>query len=163
MDENRFWLLIELAWKSVGGKETERKQLANSKLSQEDAEALQETLEEVIPALQKLLELLSAEKLLAFDRILEQKMYDIDREEVHYHTDGSDDGFLYARGFIVAVGRDYYNAVNIDPRIALMDLECEEMCYISRHLYEDKFGKMPESEISRETCSNKSKWPSKQL
>ena len=94
-----------------------------------------------------------------FDRILERKLYDIDRAEIQEHTDGSDDGFLYCRGFIVAAGAGYYDAVNADPSVAIMDLECEEMCFLSWHLYREKFGEMPDSGISRESGSNKAGWP----
>ena len=73
---------------------------------------------------------LPADELLAFDRILERKLYHIDRAEIQEHTDGSDDGFLYARGFIVAAGKDYYEAVDANPAVAMMDMECEEMCYL---------------------------------
>src|SRR5262245_43445414 len=51
MDENRFWSLIESAWQAVGGKVKARRKLAEGKLSDESAEALVESLEEVIPAL----------------------------------------------------------------------------------------------------------------
>jgi len=54
----------------------------------------------------------------------------------------------------------YYEAVNANPSIALMDMDCEEMCYVSWHLYEEKFGEVPPSGISLETCSNLAKWPS---
>jgi hypothetical protein len=159
MDDDRFWSLIESAWKKVGGKTKLREKLAEGKLSDEKAEELQETVQEVMPALQEMLGQLSADDLLAFDRILEQKLYDIDRAEVQEQTDGSDDGFLYARGFIVAAGKGYYDAVNANPKIAMIDLECEDMCYISWHLYNEKFGEMPTSKISRESCSNKAGWP----
>jgi Protein of unknown function (DUF4240) len=159
MDESRFWSLIESSWKAAGGKIKVRQKLAEGKLSDEKAEELLETLEEVIPALQVQLDELSAEELVAFDRILERKLYDIDRAEIQEHTDGSDDGFLYARGFIVAAGKGYYDAVNANPAIALLDLECEEMCFLPWHIYRDKFGDMPASDISRETGSNKAGWP----
>jgi hypothetical protein len=159
MDEARFWELIEDAWKAVGGRKNQRKKLAAGQLSEEDADDLVESLEEVIPALQKELGRLKARELLAFDRILERKLYDIDRAEIQEHTDGSDDGFLYARGFVVVAGREYYDAVNSDPKRAMMDLECEDMCYVSWHLYEDKYGEVPDSGISRESCSNKQGWP----
>lgn len=82
----------------------------------------------------------------------------MDRAEVQEHTDGSDDGFLYARGFIVAAGRAYYDAVNADPSVAVMDLECEEMCYLSWHLYLDKYGEIPASGFSRESFNNTAGW-----
>ena len=159
MNEKRFWSLIEAAWQSVGGKAKDRQKLAEGKLSEGKAEALMETLGEVVSALTDLLGKLTASELLEFDRILERKLYAIDRAEIQEHTDGSDDGFLYARGFIVAAGAGYYEAVNADPSVAMMDLECEEMCYVSWHLYRDKFGDMPDSGISRESCSNKAAWP----
>ncbi len=159
MDDSRFWSLIESAWQASGSKVKARQKLAEGKLSEEKAEELVEALEEVIPALREHLARLSAEELLAFDRILERKLYAIDRAEVQEHTDGSDDGFLYARGFIVAAGKGYFDAVNADPAVALMDLECEDMCYLSWHLYREKFGEVPGSDISRESCSNKAGWP----
>jgi hypothetical protein len=57
---------------------------------------LVEALEEVIPSLLATLEQLSQNDLLAFDQILERKLFEIDRAEVQEQTDGSDDGFLYA-------------------------------------------------------------------
>ena len=158
MGDKCFWELIEFAWAAVGGKVEDRQKLAAGKLPEEGARALRESLGEVMAVLTSQLDQLSAEELMAFDRILEQKLYDIDRSDVHYHVDGSDDGFLYARGFIVAAGKAYYEAVNANPAVAVFDLECEEMCYLSWHLYEDKFGEMPSSGISRESCSNDAGW-----
>src|SRR4051794_30448035 len=159
MDDTAVWAMIEDAWKTVGGKTKARQKLAEGKLSEEKAEELMEAVEEVVPALREALEALTAADLLAFDRILERKLYDIDRAEIQEHTDGSDDGFLYARGFIVAAGKGYYEAVNAKPAVALMDLECEAMCYLSWHIHEEKFGPVPASGISRESCSNKAGWP----
>jgi hypothetical protein len=159
MDDSRVWGMIETAWQAIGGKSKERQKLADRKLSEEKAEELLESLVVIIPALREQLSQLSAADLLAFDRILERKLYDIDREEIQEHTDGSDDGFLYARGFIVAAGKGYYDAVNAKPSVALMDLECEEMCYLSWHIHEESFGAVPASGISRESCSNKAGWP----
>jgi hypothetical protein len=159
VDENRFWSLIESAWQTVGGMTKARQQLAQGKLSDEKIEALHEALEDVIPALRAQLDQLSQEELLGFDRILERKLYEIDRAEIQEHTDGSDDGFLYARGFIVAAGQGYFEAVDANPAVAVLDAECEEMCYLSWHLYGEKFGEMPSSGISRESCSNQAGWP----
>lgn len=160
MDENRFWSMIEAGWEAAGGKVKSRRRLAEGKLSEKLAYALQETLEaEVIPALQEQLDALPVDELLAFDRILERKLYDIDRADIHERTDGSDDGFLYCRGFIVGMGQAYYAAVRADPGRAVTDAECEEMCYLSWHLHCDKFGEVPPSGISRETGSNPAGWP----
>src|SRR5262245_5691682 len=158
MDENRFWSMIEAAWTAVGGQDESRKQLAEGRDSENIAYSLDEPLGSFIAALTKQLAELPAAQLLAFDRILERKLYDIDRADIHERTDGSDDGFLYCRGFIVALGRAYYEAVLANPDRAVMDAECEEMCYLSSHLYHERFGKVPPSGISRETRSNSAGW-----
>jgi hypothetical protein len=159
VDENRFWVMIEAAWDAAGGNAESRQRLAVGKLSEDQACALEEALEEeVAPALREQLAALSADELLAFDRILERKLYDIDRADIHEHTDGSDDGFLYCRGFIVGVGREYYEAVLANPDRAVTDVECEQMCYLSWHLHREKFGEVPPSGISPESCSNSAGW-----
>lgn len=160
MDEKKFWKLIDDAWKETTGQKA-RKKLATGRLSDEQVEELHDALGEFIPALEAALNDLAQKDLLAFDRILERKLYDLDRAEVQEYTDGSDDGFMYRRGFIVAAGREYFDKVNAKPSAVTeekMDLECEEMCYISRHLYEDQYGDMPDSGIARETGSNKAGW-----
>lgn len=70
-------------------------------------------------------------------------------------------GFLYSRGFIVAMSRRVYNAVASNPDLAVPDAECEEMCYFFAHLYRESFGEFPGtgSGISRETGSNRTGWP----
>jgi hypothetical protein len=158
MDEKGFWLMIEEAWGD--GAAAARKKFVQGKLSEEGAMKLADLSQsDMVPALREKLEQLPKEELLQFDRILERKLYDIDRAEIQEYTDGGDDGFLYARGFIVAAGQAYYEKVSSDPACAGMDLECEEMCYLSARVYEDRFGKMPNSDISRETGFNKSGWP----
>jgi hypothetical protein len=151
--------MIEAAWDAAGDKAESRKRLVEGKLSEDRAYALQAALEgEVVPALREHLDTLSADELLAFDRILERKLYDIDRADIHERTDGSDDGFLYCRGFIVGMGRTYYEAVLADPDRAIIDAECEQTCYLSWHLHREKFGEIPPSGISRESCSNSTGW-----
>jgi hypothetical protein len=49
---------------------------------------------------------LPGDELATFDRILERQLYEIDRADIHAATGGSDDGFLYSRGFVVALGQD---------------------------------------------------------
>ena len=159
MDENRFWSIIDAAWLTIDSKDAARQKLYAGEMSDRDEDNLVNTLEKVVPEIEKQLDTLSAEDLQNFDRILERKLYDIDRADVQECTGGSDDGFLYARGFIVAAGRQYYESINEDPSLATMDLRAEVMCYLSWHLYEKKFGKMPPSEISRESCSNEPGWP----
>jgi hypothetical protein len=160
MDDKRFWSMIEDAWQDIDGAAASRKKLAQGKLDEDAASELaDQSVNEFVPALRAALEQLPRDQVLEFDRILERKLYDIDRADLQEHTDGSDDGFLYARGFIVAAGQPYYDAVNKNPSRAMMDLECEDMCYLSFHVFKDRFGDMPHSDISRETGSNKAGWP----
>ena len=152
--------MIEDAWREVEGAAESRRKLAQGKLDEEAAlELVEQSAIVIVPASRAALERMGKDELVEFDRILERKLYDIDRAEIQEHTDGSDDGFLYARGFIVAAGQGYCDAVNKLPSRALTDLECEEMCYVSFHVFADKFGDMAHSDISRETCSNKGGWP----
>jgi hypothetical protein len=158
MNEARFWSMIEDAWVSTGGWSQERQALATGQLSDGQLTELVGALDDVIPSLRASLQGLNQDDLLMFDRVLERKLWDIDRAEIQKITDGSDDGFLYARGFIVAAGRDFYDAVNTTPERARMDIECEDMCYLSYHVYVERFGEMPGSDITRESASNPAGW-----
>jgi hypothetical protein len=160
MGDKPFWSIIESAWEAVGGKVEDRRTLAEGRLSEEKVERLCASLGKVIAALYEQLDQLSAEDLLAFDRILEQKLYDIDRRDVQEYTGGSHDEFLDARGFVVAAGKRYYEAVNANPATAVSGLECQEICYLSWVLYQEKFAIIPDGGISRETGSNHAGWES---
>jgi len=39
--------------------------------------------------------------------------------------------------------RDFYEAVADDPQVAVLDAECEGMCYFFAHLYRERFGEFP--------------------
>ena len=158
MDEDRFWQMIEDAWAANGGLGEERLALSRGELPDDQVDGLMELAGDVVTNLRDALENLSQEELLAFDRVLEIKLWQIDREEIHEFTDGGDDGFLYNRGFIVAAGRDYYEAVDSFPERGRMDVDCEDITYLPHEIYRKKFGPMPKSDISRETGSNKMGW-----
>lgn len=164
MEETQFWKLIEEAWNTQPKLSTLRTKLCiepNPEQRSNIGYRLEEAFEDfVLSALTARLENLSREKLLAFDRIAEHKLYKMDRKEIHNYTDGSDDGFLYCRGFILAMGQKYYEAVDADPSKAIFDLESESMTYIAFHMLHDKFEDYiwTNSGISRESCSNHSGW-----
>lgn len=177
-DEERLWALIEQAWSGAGESvNAARHALATRppvpRTAETDTDQTEDPLGRQLMAtvdaagdafIQQLRDLaaeLSSPELTALDRVVERRLYDLDREEVHDVTDGSDDGFLYARGFILAVGRDFYAAVDADPRLAVLDADLEAMCYLFAHVHEQKFGAWPESGsgISRETCQNPTGWP----
>jgi hypothetical protein len=162
-DETRFWALIESAWDRLDPAANEaRRALArrDPESDEVDLEAVDEHLEEFTESLRAGCEGMTSEELTALDRVLERKLYEIDREDIHEYTDGSDDGFLYCRGFIVALGRQFYEAVAANPATAVMDAEWEEMCYFFDHLHHERFGEYAEtgSGISRESNSNTAGW-----
>jgi Protein of unknown function (DUF4240) len=156
MPESDFWTAIESSFPKSKQWKAARVGLLTG--DESDTEDLLEGQSLFLKKLRKALSKYTKEQLLAFDRTLEHKLYDIDRQDIQEHTDGSDDGFLYARGFIVSMGREYYELVNTDPSKAFPDLEFEEFCYFSKNLYEEKYGPMPTSTISRESTSNKAGW-----
>ena len=137
-EESRLWsLLAEARSKADGSEET------------------------LLGALAELCEDMSSAELTDLDRVVERKLYDIDRADIHAVIGGSDDGFLYARGFIVGSGREAYYAVLADPKAAPTDDdELEGLCYFFAHLHDKKFGSWPEtgSGISRESCRNAAGW-----
>ena len=163
-DEARLWALVEAAWTQCGA-EANRVRRALAARAPEpvtDTSAVDGALPVFLGALADRCRALPGGELTSLDRVLERKLYDIDRADIQAVTDGSDDGFLYARGFIVAMGRDFYDAVARDPQVAVLDAECEEMCYFFAHLYRGRFGEFPQtgSGISRESCSNAAGWGS---
>jgi hypothetical protein len=56
--------------------------------------------------------------------------------------------------------QDFYRAVAADPAMAVLDADCEEMCYFFAHLHHERFGGFPDtgSGISRETGRNPDGW-----
>ena len=156
MNEEQFWAIIEAAWPTVKQAATLREKAFAGTL--EPNKALETAQKQLLENLTSTLNQLNQNDLLTFDHILEHKLYDIDRAEIHEYTDGSDDGFLYCRGFIVSMGQEYYEMVSTDPTKAEIDVEFEEFCYYPYHLYEKKYGTPPLSELSRETGSNQAGW-----
>ncbi len=159
-EESRFWDLIERAWERIGVEPNRLRRGLIDRDGDDEAHAVDEYLEMFLDRLRELSRHASAAELTALDRVLERKLYDIDRADIQQVTDGSDDGFLYCRGFIVAMGQDFYNAVVADPSVAVLDAECEMMCYFFASLHDDRFGGFPDtgSGISRESVSNQAGW-----
>ncbi len=95
-------------------------------------------------------------ELVSLDRVVERKPCDSDRAGIQAVTGGSDDGFVYARGFIVAMGRDLCDAVAGDRQVAVLEAGCEPVCCFFAHRYRERFGQFLEtgSGTSREWCSN---------
>jgi hypothetical protein len=161
-DEARLWALLEGAWAELDPDMSRARQAlaARPSGSSADTAALQGAFPGFLVALGGLCSGLPPEALAALDRVVERKLWEIDRAEVHAVIGGSDDGFLYARGFTLAIGREFYRCVVGDPQMGVPWAECEEICYFFAHLHQQRFGFFPEtgSGISRESGQNVVGW-----
>ncbi|MCB9685186.1 MAG: DUF4240 domain-containing protein [Alphaproteobacteria bacterium] len=161
-NEERFWAWIESGWTTASPRvQAARKRLAGNDPDENDADVVSGALPEVIRRLEEEASAVDAPALIALDRQLERKLFDLDRAELQDVTGGSDDGFLYARGFVVVLGRGVWEAVNRDPERAVQDAECADVCYLPQRVYERRFGSYPgtASGLSRESGSNSGGWP----
>jgi hypothetical protein len=78
---------------------------------------------------------------------------------------GSDDGFLYARCYVVARGKTFYEQVRQNPDHMPDSLEqwCESLLYVAPNAWADKTGNDPtewefDSSVSFESGSNEAQW-----
>lgn len=81
-------------------------------------------------------------ELFEFEECLSQKLFAIDGEDFADEagdSGGSDDGFLYARCYVVAKGRAFYDAVLGDPALMPKSIEqwCEALLYQHREAWAD--------------------------
>jgi hypothetical protein len=76
------------------------------------------------------------EEIIAFDLRMGLILYALDREDIHDVTDGSDDGFLYARCWIISRGRAYCGSVLADPHNAVPNKEDNGWLYPAMDAYE---------------------------
>ena len=103
-----------------------------------------------------------------FENILAQCLYDIDGEvyaDEAEESGQSGDGFLYARCFVVAQGKQHYDEVKADPTKMPKSLDqwCESLLYVSQRAWAVATGEDEESwdhhaPVSYETGSNKANW-----
>jgi hypothetical protein len=160
MTEQLFWNLIDASWEDS----PEINALRTEALKTNDEgqlSKLSEKLEDIIlENYTRRLHSLSKEDLTKFIHILEERLYHIDRQEIHEYVDGSDDGFLYARCFILGMGKAYYSMVDQTPSKATFDLWAEGFGFSAYGVYEEKCGEEFERYTfhSIETCSNEEGW-----
>jgi hypothetical protein len=137
--EQLFWTIIEAAWADSPTLHKDREKALRTN-DEELLAALSEEIEStLVEKYRKRLLLLGKEDLTSFIHILEERLYNIDREEIHKYVDGSDDGFLYGRCFVVSMGEEYYNMVDKDPSKATMEAEAEFFGFTAYGVYEEKF------------------------
>jgi Protein of unknown function (DUF4240) len=106
---------------------------------------------------------LDKEELQSFQEHLAQALYGLDGR-VYYDAAGDigDDGFLYARCFVVATGREAYNRMLTNPDLMPKGLAhwCEPLLYVASSAWEKRTGETLDfdAKVSFETGSNASLW-----
>jgi len=107
-------------------------------------------------------------ELVEFQEALAQKLYAIDGE-AHAQNAGesgcSDDAFLYARLYVVARGREYYEAVRSHPERMPKSIRewCEPLLYVHKYAWEALTGRSASEwpfspTVSYESGSNPNLW-----
>lgn len=134
-----------------------------------DREALRDGDEE--GAVEPLIEALAErdpDDILAFEDHLAQALYDIDGRafaDATGESGRSGDGFLYARCYVVACGRKFYESVRADPSRMpdSIDQWCEALLSVAPQAWAQATGQDEdawdhESPVSYETGSNTTQW-----
>ncbi|RYF97378.1 MAG: DUF4240 domain-containing protein [Chitinophagaceae bacterium] len=163
MTLEKFWEYLEEVWAA----ESELKKKRRKALDTDDEKLFQDLtieIEEVLlESYEDMLYNLEKSELESFIHHLEERLFNIDRKDVHKYIEGSDDGFLYCRCFVVAMGEEYYNRVDKSPGAAHPDLEAEGFGFTAYSVYADRFDDEFErnSKHNIETGSNLSGWPAR--
>lgn len=104
----------------------------------------------------------SEEQLKAFDERMAQLLFALDGRRFSDVNGGSADGFLYARAYVVAMGRKYYESVLRDPSLMPSSIEqwCEPLLLVARDTWRKSTGRdlNYEPSVSFESGSNTSQW-----
>ena len=160
MTLQNFWDIIENSWQDSPAYFNKRKEAIKTNDAELLGELSMELEAEILKNYKRRLLELNKEELTSFIHHFEERMYNIDREDIHEYTDGSDDGFLYCRCFIVGMGQQYYEMVENDPSKATLDLEAELFGFSAYGFYYEKFGEEFEryTHHSMESCSNRNNW-----
>ncbi|PUZ27459.1 Protein of unknown function [Chitinophaga costaii] len=157
MNEELFWELIEASWADAPEDNEDRLKALETNDEDELLELSDTMTDVIVHNYRERLAALDQASLTAFLRILEEKLFHLDRKEIHNNTDGSDDGFLYARGFIVFMGEAYYNKIDQNPSEATEDVECDEFVFAGYDVYEDKFAEEFQRNLIHNTESTSNK------
>ena len=160
MTLDAFWELIESAW-SEHPALLKKRETALAKNNPMAIATLADDIEDTIfDDFQDLLYELTREDLVGFIHTLEERLYNLDRKAIHEATESNDESFVYARCFIIAVGRAYYDAVDADPSKAVPDAEAEGFGFTAYSVFADRFDEdfKPNSSHNIGTRSNKAGW-----
>jgi hypothetical protein len=112
-----------------------------------------------------LLAVLAQPELQSFQDHLAQMLYELDGRR-YANASGqsgrSDDAFLYARCFVVALGRDVYQRTREDPELMpkTLDRWCEPLLYAASRAWQLHSGERLrfDTKVSFETGSNTALW-----
>jgi Protein of unknown function (DUF4240) len=111
------------------------------------------------------LAVLTQPELQSFQDHLAQMLYELDGRRYAAaagESGRSDDGFLYARCFVVAMGRDVYGRTLRDPDLMpkTLDRWCEPLLYATSRAWEVAHGERVQfdTKVSFETGSNGALW-----
>ncbi|MEC5142742.1 DUF4240 domain-containing protein [Chitinophaga sp. 212800010-3] len=160
MNEVRFWQIIEDAWAASPS----LLEMRNTVLKTNDAILIEDLTGEIYGTItnniRDILLGLDKEELTGFNHRMEEILFRIDRKDVHVYTEGSDDGFLYCRCFIVGMGKEYYKMIDENPSRATCDAEAEIVGFIGYMVYKELFGEEFERNSVHciESCSNAAGW-----
>jgi Protein of unknown function (DUF4240) len=116
----------------------------------------------VAPLLQALVAL-SRPELEAFSEHLAVRLYNIDGIKFSEASNvNSDDGFLYQRCFVVAMGRKFYDQVRNDPSLmpSSIDQWCEPLLFVASNAWKQQTGDELDctTSVSFESGSNRAQW-----
>ena len=121
----------------------------------------------VLPV-QKALSGKSEAQLAEFEEALAQKLYAIDGEDYARNageSGSSDDPFLYARLYVIARGREYYETVRAHPERMPKSLQqwCEPLLYVHKYAWGALTGRSASAwpfspTVSYESGSNPALW-----
>ncbi len=160
MTIDAFWELIESAWSEHPALLKKRdKAIADG--NRKALVALADDIEDtILDDYQDSLYELERDELTAFIQHLEERLYNIDREAIMDAAGSSEEGFVYARCYIVAMGRRYYGLVEGDPSKAVPDAEAEGFGFTAYSIYADRFDEefKRNSKHSIAARSNKAAW-----
>lgn len=159
MEENNFWELIDDVWKESGKNEISLKAVEEN--NEDTLRELMEFIEtDLISYYQIELWKLEKQKFISYIHKLEEKLYQIDRQEIHEYIGGLDDSFLYGRCFILAMGKEYFDIIDNNPTKAKYNLEAEGFGFEGYMLFEKIFKEEFERNTIHciESCSNEREW-----
>jgi hypothetical protein len=158
IDERAFWRMLDETWRGIGGAGRALRAIADGSFGESQLVVLVDGLERFLPAIERRLAGLGPEDLIAFDRVLEAKLIELDHPVLWEHAGTDDPGFLGVRAFVVASGEACFRAIVEDPTLAVPELSCRSFAIAARVVYERRHGPMPRSGLSRSSRTNPRWW-----